>query len=170
MDLYMGLEGLEQDYQFGSRDKVVNLCVGKEWHRFPNSFFLPSKAWRLQFVESEFRGQLPKPYAEVPMASRLTPTDMNDANKEELSRYISVLDCHFLVDSDYPEASQRDPPYSRDSANWTIVESYPFLDAQRSPQLFRAFYIPYLSDKKCKFIGYNLLQNKKKHFPVPKVK
>ncbi len=25
-----------------SADKEVNVCVGKEWHRFPSSFFLPS--------------------------------------------------------------------------------------------------------------------------------
>ena len=26
-------------------DKDVNVCVGKEWYRFPSSFFLPSERW-----------------------------------------------------------------------------------------------------------------------------
>ncbi|KAB0341674.1 hypothetical protein FD754_018600, partial [Muntiacus muntjak] len=41
----------------------VNVCIGKKWYRFPNSFLLPNN-WQLQFIPSEFRGQLPKPSAE----------------------------------------------------------------------------------------------------------
>ena len=26
-------------------DKEINLCVGKEWYRFPSSFFLPSERY-----------------------------------------------------------------------------------------------------------------------------
>ncbi len=46
-------------------DDPINVCVGKEWHRFPNSFFLPDDRWRLRFLRSEFRGQLPQPYLKV---------------------------------------------------------------------------------------------------------
>ncbi|XP_020957754.1 alpha-1,2-mannosyltransferase ALG9 isoform X3 [Sus scrofa] len=67
--------------------RPVNVCVGKEWHRFPSSFLLPEN-WQLQFIPSEFRGQLPKPFAEGPLATRIVPTDMNDQNLEEPSRYI----------------------------------------------------------------------------------
>ncbi|KAM6043484.1 alpha-1,2-mannosyltransferase ALG9 isoform 3-T3 [Chlamydotis macqueenii] len=67
--------------------RPVNVCVGKEWHRFPSSFLLPDN-WQLQFILSEFRGQLPKPFAKGPMATRIIPTDMNDQNKEEPSRYV----------------------------------------------------------------------------------
>ena len=37
--------------------------------RFPSSFFLPSEEWRLKFLRSEFRGQLPQPFL---------PDDPND--------------------------------------------------------------------------------------------
>ena len=40
----------------------VNVCVGKEWHRYPSSFFLPDNNWNLRFIKSEFSGLLPAPY------------------------------------------------------------------------------------------------------------
>uniref|UniRef100_A0A6I8PFP7 Mannosyltransferase n=1 Tax=Ornithorhynchus anatinus TaxID=9258 RepID=A0A6I8PFP7_ORNAN len=67
--------------------RPVNVCVGKEWYRFPSSFLLPEN-WHLQFIPSEFRGQLPKPFAEGPLATRTVPADMNDQNREEPSRYV----------------------------------------------------------------------------------
>ncbi|KAG8141607.1 hypothetical protein E2320_007207, partial [Naja naja] len=67
--------------------RPVHICVGKEWYRFPSSFVLPEN-WQLQFIASEFRGQLPKPFAKGPGATRLIPTDMNDQNQEEPSRYV----------------------------------------------------------------------------------
>ena len=50
-----------------------------------------SDSWQLQFIPSEFRGQLPKPFAEGPLATRIVPTDMNDQNLEEPSRYVRAL-------------------------------------------------------------------------------
>ncbi|VDN17655.1 unnamed protein product [Gongylonema pulchrum] len=54
-----------------NNDTVINVCIGKEWYRFPSSFFLPSsgrsdggRLWttELKFIKSEFAGLLPKPY------------------------------------------------------------------------------------------------------------
>ena len=54
----------EQNYFVSNRGKVnveneaekkALLCVGREWHRFPSSFFLPDNV-RLQFIQSEFKG------------------------------------------------------------------------------------------------------------------
>ena len=42
----------------GPRKSMV--CVGKEWYRFPSSFYLPHSSFKIGFLESEFRGQLPK--------------------------------------------------------------------------------------------------------------
>lgn len=41
-------------------DQPTVVCVGKEWHRFQSSFFFPSNNFKLAFLKSEFRGQLPK--------------------------------------------------------------------------------------------------------------
>ena len=38
------------------------VCLGDEWHRFPSHFLLPSAAYRLAFVQSGFRGLLPRPF------------------------------------------------------------------------------------------------------------
>jgi alpha-1,2-mannosyltransferase len=67
----------------------VNICVGKEWYRFPSNFFLPGDRFDLQFVQSGFNGQLPKPYAKN-NGTWIIPTDFNDLNKQEMSRYVGV--------------------------------------------------------------------------------
>ena len=45
--------------------------------------------WFLQFIKSDFRGQLPKQFSSLPNATAIVPEAMNDANKEEPSRYVS---------------------------------------------------------------------------------
>lgn len=47
--------------------------------------------WHLQFIRSEFRGQLPKPYSDAANGTKIIPTHMNDMNNEEPSRYVSTL-------------------------------------------------------------------------------
>lgn len=68
----------------------LNVCVGKEWYRFPSSFLLPSHRWRLRFVPSEFRAQLPHPFvAPPPQGTKVVPNHFNDRNEEEPSQYVS---------------------------------------------------------------------------------
>ncbi|KAK6049619.1 plasmid Maintenance Protein [Cooperia oncophora] len=77
----------------------LRVCVGKEWHRFPSSFFLPEmrefdqrahrkRGVHLHFLKSEFAGLLPKyyPQGRLPFITRRIPTEMNDMNQEEPSR------------------------------------------------------------------------------------
>ncbi|VDO56424.1 unnamed protein product, partial [Onchocerca flexuosa] len=78
---------------------VIHICVGKEWYRFPSSFFLPSGiknsknqilVAELNFIKSEFTGLLPKPYMKgsLPEITRIIPTGMNELNREEISRLV----------------------------------------------------------------------------------
>jgi hypothetical protein len=53
-----------------------------------NSLFSIS-SWQLQFIQSEFKGQLPQPYAAGPTATQTIPANMNDQNLEEPTRYVS---------------------------------------------------------------------------------
>ena len=69
----------------------VNVCVGKEWHRFPSSFFISNPNWNLQFIQSEFKGQLPQHYAQEAFATRLERPNFNRDNREESSRYVNVI-------------------------------------------------------------------------------
>ena len=71
-----------------------SVCLGKEWYRFPSSYFLPSKM-RAQFVKSDFSGLLPGHFWEskVPFslpAAWHMPSGMNDENIEDPGKYVRL--------------------------------------------------------------------------------
>ncbi|XP_054707313.1 alpha-1,2-mannosyltransferase ALG9-like [Uloborus diversus] len=152
----LGRISTDQDIHPLPPEYPVNVCVGKEWYRFPSSFFLPLN-WNLRFLQSEFRGQLPKQFSNLPNATMIIPEDMNDKNLEEKSRYVDLKACDYIVDSNYPDTSLLEPNYSQNS-DWTVISTIPFLNAQRSHRLLRAFYVPYFTDYYCEYVDYNLLQ------------
>ncbi|XP_063235032.1 alpha-1,2-mannosyltransferase ALG9 [Bacillus rossius redtenbacheri] len=158
LDLFMELGNLGSEYKLPP-DQTINVCIGKEWYRYPSSFFLPDNRWQLRFLKSEFRGQLPQPYSPLPNATTVIPPHMNDQNREEPTRYFDVQHCHFLVDLDIGAESERQPNYSADKEHWSVIKSIPFLDAARSNKFFRAFYIPLVSPQYCRYAPYNLLQS-----------
>ncbi|KAM6115625.1 alpha-1,2-mannosyltransferase ALG9 isoform 3-T3 [Phoenicopterus ruber ruber] len=162
LDLYPEFHRIATDPSIHTvpEGRLVNVCVGKEWHRFPSSFLLPDN-WQLQFILSEFRGQLPKPFAKGPMATRIIPTDMNDQNKEEPSRYIDISKCHYLVDLDTAAETAREPRYSSNKEEWVTIAYKPFLDASRSSKLLRAFYIPLLSEQYTWYANYTILKSRR---------
>ncbi|XP_068016037.1 alpha-1,2-mannosyltransferase ALG9 [Melanerpes formicivorus] len=159
LDLYPEFHRIATDPSIHTvpEGRPVNVCVGKEWHRFPSSFLLPDN-WQLQFILSEFRGQLPKPFAKGPMATRIIPADMNDQNKEEPSRYIDISKCHYLVDLDAGVETPREPRYSSHKEEWVTIAYKPFLDASRSSRLLRAFYVPLLSEQYTWYANYTILK------------
>ncbi|XP_047486445.1 alpha-1,2-mannosyltransferase ALG9-like [Penaeus chinensis] len=160
LETFMELNRLAVEENFPT-DRPINLCVGKEWHRFPSSFFLPGLNWNLQFIESEFRGQLPQPYSEAANGTLVIPENMNDMNREEESRYISLSSCHFLIDLDSEEETEREPRYTKRTTDWITLHSVPFMDAQRSPRLLRAFYVPFVTEQHCSYFNYTLMQSTK---------
>lgn len=70
-----------------------NVCLGKEWYRFPSSFFLPDQS-RARFVKSEFTGLLPGSFSEANdgfglyPGTWMMPSGMNDENKEDVAKYV----------------------------------------------------------------------------------
>ncbi|OWZ00604.1 Alpha mannosyltransferase, partial [Phytophthora megakarya] len=80
----------------------VNLCLLKEWYRFPTSFFIPSNSTKVQFVKSSFSGLLPKAFEEHQNGTSIIPTAMNDQNREEPSRYVPIDTCDYVVDLNLP--------------------------------------------------------------------
>lgn len=46
-------------------------------------------SWQLHFIQSEFKGQLPQPFASGPLPTQIIPAHMNDQNLEEPTRYVS---------------------------------------------------------------------------------
>lgn len=141
----------------------VNLCIGKEWHRFPTSYFLPD-GWTVNFIKSDFKGQLPAHYLPEKEATKIVRNDMNDLNKEEVSRYVKIETCDFLIDLDSVSPTPLEPIYSR-HRNWTSVYSVRFLDASRTPLYARSFYIPIIWESKSKFLDYHLLRRNQTDHP-----
>uniref|UniRef100_A0A8C3NHR9 Mannosyltransferase n=1 Tax=Geospiza parvula TaxID=87175 RepID=A0A8C3NHR9_GEOPR len=163
LDLYPEFHRIATDPSIHTvpEGRPVHVCVGKEWHRFPSSFLLPDN-WQLQFILSEFRGQLPKPFAKGPLATRIIPADMNDQNKEEPSRYMDISKCHYLVDLDTAAETPREPRYSSHREEWVTIAYKPFLDASRSSRLLRAFYVPLLSEQHTRYANYSILKARRR--------
>jgi alpha-1,2-mannosyltransferase len=98
----------------------LRVCVGKEWYRFPSSYFLPEYTRsrlivnpgalynrqetgpsQLGFLKSGFGGQLPQSY--LPWEGTSAPrSNFNDLNREEKDRYVNYLSCDFIVDYKLP--------------------------------------------------------------------
>ncbi|KAH8680762.1 Alg9-like mannosyltransferase [Xylariales sp. PMI_506] len=148
----LGQEGL------GSRGDFV--CFGKEWYRFPTSYFLP-RDMHAKFIRSEFRGLLPGEFAEsrsgfgVWSGTWLPTSGMNDRNEEDMSKYVDIAQCSFLVDTQYPSHTDPLPPhepdYIADSEHWEIVKCVPFLDAANTHLLARVLWVPDLEVVPSKF-------------------
>lgn len=129
------------------------VCLGKEWYRFPSSFFLP-RDMRAKFIRSEFRGLLPGEFSEARTgfgfwSGTWLPTNgLNDQNEEDMGKYTELRTCSFLVDTQYPERHDPLPPnepdYIADKENWEIVKCEAFLDAANTHLLARALWVPEL--------------------------
>eukprot|EP00095_Tigriopus_kingsejongensis_P002441 maker-scaffold380_size190731-snap-gene-0.37 protein:Tk02441 transcript:maker-scaffold380_size190731-snap-gene-0.37-mRNA-1 annotation:"alpha- -mannosyltransferase alg9" len=141
--------------------EAVHVCVGKEWHRFPNSFFLPAAHWELKFLRSEFRGQLPQPFPASENATSIIRSTFNDQNLEEMDRYVSIDTCHIVVDLDTGKETVFEPNYSAQTDIWQIEESFPFVDNDKSSGIFKAFFVPFLSQQQTFYHKYNVLKRKK---------
>ncbi|KAL2823347.1 hypothetical protein BDW59DRAFT_173508 [Aspergillus cavernicola] len=126
-----------------------SVCFGKEWYRFPSSFFLPD-GMRAKFIQSEFRGLLPGEFSDAPDYSALfegtsrIPEGMNDRNEEDTGKYTDVSGCSFLVDSYFPdrEATGLEPNYIQDTARWETITCKHFLDASQTSLLGRLIWVP----------------------------
>jgi alpha-1,2-mannosyltransferase len=137
----------------GTGDTV---CFGKDWYRFPSSFFLP-RDMHAKFVRSEFRGLLPGEFSEARTGfgfwsgTWLPTTGLNDRNEEDLGKYVDLKTCVFLVDTQFPERAAaadeeklppNEPDYVADVERWEEVKCVPFLDAERTHFLARALWLP----------------------------
>ncbi|KAH7319887.1 Alg9-like mannosyltransferase family-domain-containing protein [Stachybotrys elegans] len=173
MSIYSPLWGEGEGQQPIGRDGDL-VCFGKEWYRFPSSYFLP-RDMRAKFVRSEFRGLLPGEFSEARTGfgfwsgTWLPPSGMNDRNQEDPGKYTELRACSFLVDTQYPERNEPLPPnepdYIADVENWEAVKCEPFLDAANTHILARAVWVPDLEiipDKyKRKWGRHCLLQRRK---------
>ena len=98
----------------------VRICVGKDWYRFPGSFFLPEATARgaaaspegraftdggpaeLAYVQSNFSGLLPQPYLHARGGAAVARAGYNDGNRGDPSRYVAPETCDYVVDFKLP--------------------------------------------------------------------
>lgn len=130
------------------------VCFGKEWYRFPSTYFLP-RDMRAKFVRSEFRGLLPGEFSEARVGfgfwsgTWLPTSGLNDRNEEDVGKYVDLQACDFLVDTQYPHRSDTLPPnepdYIADTQSWDVVKCEAFLDAANTHILARALWVPDLA-------------------------
>ncbi|KAI1201755.1 glycosyltransferase family 22 protein [Nemania serpens] len=135
----------------GLGGRADNVCFGKEWYRFPSSYFLP-RNMHAKFIRSEFRGLLPGEFSEARtgfgfFGGTWMPTSgLNDRNEEDMAKYVDIRQCSFLVDTQYPENTDALPPlepdYIADGDKWDVVKCEPFLDASKTHILSRVLWIP----------------------------
>lgn len=158
----------------------VQVCTGGEWYYFPSHFFLPDHV-RLAFVKDYFHGQLPAPFLEHSQGTWATPQHpFNNINSEEESRYAQLSSCDYVVaiiDSDADQsshgpmvssmrlASMEQPKdgstaASPPQATFSFLLDRAVLDPARShSSIARAFFIPFLSEKRNKFNKYTVFSN-----------
>lgn len=164
LDLMMELN--TYNHEQGLRNDVTyNICLGKDWYRFPNSFFLPSKQFRVRFLESEFQGILPAYFSEFENGSTVIHPYFNDKNQANRAMYFNQSGCHFVLDLDLGKYTKLEPNYA-DQTDLVPRKSLQFLNAEQSHPLFRAFYFPYLNEHFVHYSNFHLLQRKK--FTKPK--
>eukprot|EP00002_Diphylleia_rotans_P004289 TRINITY_DN1309_c0_g2_i8.p1 TRINITY_DN1309_c0_g2~~TRINITY_DN1309_c0_g2_i8.p1 ORF type:complete len:469 (-),score=73.52 TRINITY_DN1309_c0_g2_i8:267-1673(-) len=154
---YSGPLRVYQDlYNLNDPRPNVDVCVGKEWYRFPSSFFLRPNM-QLRFLKSEFSGLLPKQFLPV-TGTWERQTGFNNMNDGSTNNYYDESQCEYIIDLDLP--SQSEKHYMNDS-NWQVVSEHPFLDSSQSPsKLLRAFYVPFYSAHANQYAPYALLKRK----------
>lgn len=128
---------------------TANLCLGKEWYRFPSHYLLPDSV-HVKFIRSEFRGLLPGEFSVgarndgLFSATWAVPAGMNDDNLEDIGKYTELASCDYLVDSSAPSTSitSYEPDFVHNDGEWERLTCLPFLDAVSTPVLGRLFWIP----------------------------
>lgn len=141
----------------------TTLCIGKEWHRYPSSFYLPQNV-TAHWVQSEFRGQLPGKFDDWPAGLSGFHHGFNDNNKEVPETYFANptnahQKCHFMIDSDFGVETEWEPLYHLNE-HWEVLYEAPIMNKEKSHWLFRAFYVPYYFESEVAMGTYRLLGNK----------
>ncbi|KAL8796209.1 MAG: hypothetical protein Q9182_007415 [Xanthomendoza sp. 2 TL-2023] len=127
----------------------ANVCLGKDWYRFPSSYFLP-EGMRAKFIKSAFDGLLPGQFSEAKTGfgifpgTWLIPPGMNDQNIEDPGKHVDIEHCLFLVDTHFPNLvpTALEPNYLADEETWEEVQCSPFLDSSQTNFIGRVLWIP----------------------------
>ncbi|KAF8537583.1 Alg9-like mannosyltransferase family-domain-containing protein [Trichophaea hybrida] len=122
-----------------------NLCLAKEWYRYPSSYFLPNGV-RAKFLKSAFNGLLPGEFPESKGWTRpgtwMVPQGMNDENIGDPLKYVTLDNCDYLIESYFNRDPQPEEDYHVDTDRWEEVRCEDFLDTSKTPTLGRMLWVP----------------------------
>ncbi|VVT49685.1 uncharacterized protein SAPINGB_P002392 [Magnusiomyces paraingens] len=123
--------------------KPTTVCVGREWYRFPSSYFLQDNM-RLKFISSGFDGLLPGSFREDNGYSGIweVPEGMNNRNKRDPGKIVPISTCNYVVDSTYPVDSEAGEINFSNDTDWQQIECFKMLDSGASTGIQRILYIP----------------------------
>lgn len=97
---------------------------------------------------------LPASFAEH-RGTTVAPSVLNDKNLEAPSLYFEdIRECDFVID--FEEHSKEHLVNNGTNGQWETIVNTPFLDASMSPSLYRALYIPWISQLKNHFSDYKM--------------
>ena len=144
-------------------DDASYVCTAGEWYRYPSSFFLPP-TYKLGFLKSSFSGQLPQPFTvhgSKAESLNVQSGNFNDANTEEMDRYVEISDCMYVVElvASSANASAKEIPeglqyMEADEGSWKLLSSHKYLDSEGTPLVNRILYLPWRN--KARYSQYNL--------------
>lgn len=144
---------------FDGFNNPIRLCTGKEWHRFPSSFFIPDEAFdgsaqtrpiEMSFTQSNYHGLSPSKFLKLNRTiyindDRIEITRHVEPDirffKTEDSTYDSVDSCDYFIDVDYP-ANGKEQNLKEMPEHWKPIESRRVMNRQSSLFFWRTFFVP----------------------------
>ncbi|CUM52851.1 uncharacterized protein AC631_02840 [Debaryomyces fabryi] len=157
-------------------DMPVNVCTGREWYHFPNSFFLPDN-YRLKFIRSGFDGLLPGDFLEgtsLKTSTSSIPPNMNNKNQYANDKVINFEECSYYVDNSQaanlevgePSIIERNGDELNANEDWSVVQCRNIINPSGTssgigkvlwiPEYLRSI-VPYNVD----YMDYCLMEKKK---------
>ena len=134
-------EQVKSDSNFnGETNNIV--CMGGDWYTFPSHFFLPDNV-RLGYIRDGFGGQLPKHFSAINGTSEKPSCPFNDQNKEEMSSYIDIDKCDYLIRLiTEDDRSKEDKTIFLDEKILKRLSTTKIIDSANSPIFTRALFLP----------------------------
>lgn len=157
--------------ELNKNGSLANVCIGREWYHYPNSFFLLSDS-RLRFVKSGFDGLLPGDFLEfvggdshsISEITSSIPLDMNNKNEFSETKIIPFEKCDYYFDNTLPVDFEKgeqsiievgeDGKVIVNDSNWEIISCSKLISSDGiSSGIGKILWIPYFLRP---YIGYNV--------------
>lgn len=154
----------------------VNVCTGREWYHFPNSFFLPDN-YRLKFVRSGFDGLLPGDFLEgtsLKTSTSSIPPNMNNKNQYSDDKVIDFDECSYYIDNSQaanlevgePNIVERSGKVLKVNKGWSVVQCQNIINPSGTSSgigklLWIPEYVRSLISYNVDYMDYCLMERKK---------